>query len=148
MTGTLRSREIQFHELLSHFVAVCQTIAYAHNRGIVHRDIKPENVMLGRYGETIVIDWGLAMPVGREGVFKEISEQTLMPSSGSQQSGNEGRGAGTPAYMSPEQAEGRTDLGPASDIYSLGVTLYKILAGRIPFSAEQLARHQEQGDSR
>ncbi len=128
------NRPVQFHELLNHFVAICRTIAYAHNRGIVHRDIKPQNVMLGRYGETIVIDWGLAIPVGRQGVFKQPSEQTLKPSSGSDKSGDEGRGAGTPAYMSPEQAEGRVDVGPASDIYSLGVTLYKILTGELPFT--------------
>ncbi len=130
-----RNRQVQFHELLNHFVAICRTIAYAHNRGIVHRDIKPQNVMLGRYGETIVIDWGLAMPVGRQGIFKQPSEQTLTPSSGSDRSGAEGRGAGTPAYMSPEQASATVDVGPASDIYSLGVTLYKILTGTLPFTA-------------
>ena len=74
--------ERRFRELLERFIAVCKTMAYAHNRGIVHRDIKPENVMLGRYGETIVIDWGLAMPVGRHGVFKDSGEMTLLPSSG------------------------------------------------------------------
>ncbi len=143
-------RQLQFHELLNHFVTICRTIAYAHNRGIVHRDIKPENVMLGRYGETIVIDWGLAIPVGRQGVFKQPNEQTLTPSSGSHKSDNEGRGAGTPAYMSPEQADGR-DLGPASDIYSLGVTLYKILTGRLPFvatTAAELKRRIMRGEFR
>jgi serine/threonine-protein kinase len=124
-------RERLFRSLLVHFIAMCKTIAYAHNRGIVHRDIKPANVMLGRYGETIVIDWGLAMPVGRRGVFRDPGEQTLMPGSGSSSSG-QGWG-GTPVFMSPEQAAGSLDLTPASDIYSLGVTLYKILVGDVPF---------------
>jgi serine/threonine protein kinase len=123
--------ERHFRELLERFIAVCNTMAYAHNRGIVHRDIKPSNVMLGRYGETIVIDWGLAMPVGRQGVFKESGEMTLMPSSGNSSGDSWG---GTPAYMSPEQATGTLELTPASDIYSLGVVLYKILAGAIPFT--------------
>jgi serine/threonine-protein kinase len=125
-------RERLFRQLLGQFIAVCKTIAYAHNRGIVHRDIKPDNVMLGRYGETVVIDWGLAMPVGRRGVFRDPGEKTLMPGSGSSSSG--GGWAGTPAFMSPEQAAGKIDLTPATDIYSLGVTLYKALVGKVPFS--------------
>ena len=132
--ATSRStREFEFREMLGRFVALCKTIAYAHNRGIVHRDIKPENVMLGRYGETIVIDWGLAIPVDRQGVFKQSGEQTLMPSFGSGTSSDTGGLAGTPAYMSPEQVVGRSELTPASDIYSLGVTLYKIMLGQVPF---------------
>ncbi|MBL7037989.1 MAG: protein kinase [Pirellulaceae bacterium] len=130
---TAHERHLKLRELLGHFVAACKTIAYAHNRGIVHRDIKPANMMLGRYGETLVVDWGLAMAVGREGVFKQSSEKTLTPVSGSGSPDSSGSGAGTPAYMSPEQASFSMDLGPPSDIYSLGATLYKVLTGNAPF---------------
>lgn len=131
-------RTVEFHRLLGCFMSVCQTIGYAHNRGIVHRDIKPSNVMLGRYGETIVVDWGLATPVAREDRFRITGEKTLMPSSGSDAGTSSGGGAGTPAYMSPEQA---SDLAPtpASDIYSLGATMFKLLTGVNPVIGETLA---------
>jgi tRNA A-37 threonylcarbamoyl transferase component Bud32 len=136
-------RDVQFRELLGRFVAVCKTIAYAHNRGIVHRDIKPANIMLGRYGQTIVVDWGLALPVGRRGVFKESDERTLMPSSGSE---SNRVAAGTPAFMSPEQAAGSLDLSPASDIYSLGATLYRILTGDAPFHGNDVLNRVTRGE--
>lgn len=125
-------RNVQFRQLLSHFVSVCKTIAYAHNRGILHRDIKPENIMLGKYGETLVVDWGLALPVERDETARASGELTVRAGSG------EGTGetptgvVGTPAFMSPEQASVRPDLGPATDIYSLGATLYKLLTGQAP----------------
>ncbi len=129
---------LEFRALLNHFVSVCKTIAYAHNRGILHRDIKPANVMLGRYGETLVVDWGLAMAIGRRGQFKHDDEKTLMPLGLSQRDSSNGL-AGTPAYMSPEHVAGSDALEPASDVYALGSTLYKILTGRVPFDAESLA---------
>lgn len=135
---------LEFHNLLSRFVAVCKTVAYAHNRGIVHRDLKPKNIMLGRYGETLVIDWGLAVPVGREAQFKQSGEETLMPSSGSGGSDSQGRMVGTPAYMSPEQADATGPITPASDIYSLGATLYKILTGRAPLENSGLEKMRRQ----
>ena len=82
-----------------------------------------------------MIDWGLAIPVDRHGVFKQSGEQTLMPSSGSDSS-DRGGFAGTPAYMSPEQVSGRSELIPATDIYSLGITLYKIMLGHVPFAGK------------
>src|SRR5205085_3635044 len=103
---------------------------YAHDRGVLHRDLKPGNILLGSYGETLVVDWGLAKALGkRKG--RGTEEKTLRPNlaSGSAET-VAGSAIGTPAYMSPEQAEGRLDLlGPASDTYSLGATFYCLLTG-------------------
>src|SRR5213079_1023023 len=104
-------RTRSFQALLRRFLDVCNAIAYAHSRGVLHRDIKPGNVMLGPYGETLVVDWGLAKPLGRvEG--PELSEEGPIQPSGSGDSTptEMGRAVGTPHYMSPEQAEGRLDL--------------------------------------
>ncbi len=131
-----KDKALEFRRLLTSFVSVCNTIAYAHNRGIVHRDIKPANVMLGRFGETIVVDWGLASPVLRDARFKQSGEQTLLPT-GVDGSGSSGHGGGTPAYMSPEQASELAPT-PASDIYSLGATLFKIICGKPPVEGQTL----------
>lgn len=117
--------------LIDAFRAVCDAVAYAHSRGVVHRDLKPQNVMVGQFGEVLVLDWGLAMVVGRAAgagaVHTVRSEDDALATS-------LGTVSGTPAYMPPEQARGQTDrIGPASDVYSLGAILYQILAGRSPF---------------
>jgi serine/threonine-protein kinase len=136
----LRERNLAFRELLGRFVDVCQAMAYAHSRGVLHRDLKPGNVMLGRYGETLVVDWGLAKPLGKvdEG---ESLEGPLQPISGTDSAPTQvGMAIGTPAYMSPEQAAGQLDcLGPAADTYSLGATLYCLLTGQVPFPDAEVA---------
>src|SRR5262249_21142315 len=118
---TAGERRLAFRQLLQHFLVVCKTTAYAHSRGIIHRDLKPANIMLGKYGETLVVDWGLARHVGRTEEAGTSGEETLAPASDGKD-GQTGVGAvvGTPAYMSPEQAEGRREVGPASDVYALG----------------------------
>ena len=123
-------------QLLGRFVDVCNAIAYAHSRGVLHRDLKPGNIMLGQYGETLVVDWGLAKAVGRpEGRSADggaAAAARRRPAASAETL--PGSAIGTPAYMSPEQAAGRLDrLGPASDVYSLGATLYSLLTGRPPF---------------
>lgn len=132
------ARTSELHNLLTRFITACKTVAYAHNRGIVHRDLKPDNIMLGKYGETLVVDWGLAIPVDRDDSAKASGEETLLPGSGTGSSSSSSGGpVGTPAYMSPEQANGAT-VRPASDIFSLGATLYKLLTGKAPYSGESV----------
>jgi WD40 repeat protein/serine/threonine protein kinase len=137
--GSIRRQSLEFRQLLNHFVRVCDVVAYAHDRGVVHRDLKPSNVMLGKFGETLVVDWGLAKPIDRTGETPAAvqDELTLRPASGSSvQATLHGSALGTPQYMSPEQALGQLDrIGPASDVYSLGATLYCILTGRPPLAS-------------
>jgi serine/threonine protein kinase len=126
------------HRMLGHFIDICRAVDYAHRRGILHRDLKPSNVMLGKYRETLVVDWGLAMMVERQEEASAPAETTLRPTSAiGFASTDAGRAIGTPAYMSPEQAAGNLDeLGPASDVYSLGAILYNILTGHTPFEGD------------
>src|SRR5437588_699048 len=121
---------------------MCNAIAYAHSRGVLHRDIKPGNIMLGPYGETLVVDWGLAKTIGLEGRKDETTGEALLPPSGTRSAPTQdGDVMGTPSFMSPEQAQGRLDeLSPASDVYSLGATLYTLLTGLTPFGDRDVRR--------
>jgi eukaryotic-like serine/threonine-protein kinase len=118
--------------LIPHLVAVADAIAYAHAQGVIHRDLKPGNVLVGQFGETVVIDWGLAKRV-RVHVAPDAADQDLHP--------GRGRGAvesatgavlGTPAYMAPEQARGER-VDERTDVYALGAMLYHVLTGDAPF---------------
>ncbi len=144
------AKTVSFHNLLRRFLDVCNTIEYAHSRGVLHRDIKPGNIILGKHGETLVVDWGLAKAVGRDDPGADAVECTLVPSSASGSSETlPGQALGTPAYMAPEQARG--DLarqGPRSDVYSLGATLYYLLTGKVPFEGDvgDVLRAVERGE--
>jgi serine/threonine protein kinase/predicted negative regulator of RcsB-dependent stress response len=127
-------RLLEFRQLLGRFIAVCQAVHFAHSRGVLHRDIKPTNVMVGRFGETLVVDWGLAKVMGAvPGTGDEPARPTI---EGDHHPTLAGTAIGTPAYMSPEQAAGNIDLGAPSDVYSLGATLYHLLTNRAPIGAE------------
>jgi serine/threonine protein kinase len=131
---------LEFRQLLGRFVGVCNAVAYAHSRGVLHRDLKPGNVMLGKYGETLVVDWGLAKLIGRaEAPTRSAAdgEATVRPSGSGIAETLAGSAVGTPLYMSPEQAAGQLDqLGPASDVYSLGATLFTLLTNRAPVAGK------------
>jgi serine/threonine-protein kinase len=145
-------RRAELQKLLRRFLTVCDTMAYAHSRGVIHRDLKPKNILLGPFGETLVVDWGLAKVVDRP-EHEPPSDATLRaPSQSGVEPTTAGTRLGTAAYMSPEQARG--DVGqvtPASDIYGLGATLYYLLAGRAPFEGEdnvELMLKVERGEFR
>ena len=112
-------RSSELRKLLRRFLDVCNAVDYAHSRGAIHRDIKPGNVILGKHGETLMVDWGLAKPAGRSGPGS--GEQTLLLLVEWTAETLPGSAMGTPAYMSPEQADGRPGAaGSAEDVYSLG----------------------------
>ncbi len=119
-----------FRRLIDAFARIAQAIAYAHNRGVVHRDLKPENLMVGEFGEVLVMDWGLAhrITAGAGGDEAGISGEP------SPSLTHHGDVLGTPAYMSPEQAHGDTARhGPPTDVYALGAVLHCLLTGQAPY---------------
>ncbi|HEY2881515.1 MAG TPA: protein kinase [Pirellulales bacterium] len=124
------TNNLQFRRLLETFIATCNAIAYAHSKGVLHRDIKPDNVMLGSYGETLMVDWGLAKVAGRP---DEPATSAVRLSGGASTATQDGTIVGSPLYMSPEGAEGRTEeIDEQSDVYLLGATLYEILTAKPP----------------
>src|SRR5262249_32844091 len=130
-----RARPTELLTLLESFVAVCQAVAYAHSRGVIHRDLKGQNVVLGDFGEVMVLDWGLAKVVGQPEDVPAPEAPAIRAEPAGEYATQHGHVLGTPAYMAPEQAQGAGErVGPKSDIYSLGAILYEILAGTPPFT--------------
>jgi WD40 repeat protein len=133
---------LRFRELLQRFVSVCQTVAYAHDQGVIHRDLKPANVILGSYGETLVVDWGLARRLAGPAADPALPEvgATAEATDDDQRLTQAGQILGTPAYMAPEQAAGDVaGTGAPADIHSLGAILYELLTGQPPYQGKKVA---------
>jgi tetratricopeptide (TPR) repeat protein len=129
--GTAIDQDMRGVQLLQIFVQLCHTVAYAHSRGVIHRDLKPDNVMLGPYGETLLLDWGVAKLLSGKNESGGPSPGRLSP--GESTATSAGSIVGSVLYISPEAAEGNVEkVNEQSDVYLLGATLYEILTGQPP----------------
>lgn len=136
----------ELRSTLRAMIQACETLAYAHARGVVHRDLKPVNIRIGHYGQVFVLDWGLAWVGPAE--TKRHDGHTLPSRDPSQETTDRlvtppGEVIGTPTFMPPEQAWGNPCTGPAADIYSLGAILYYLLTGCEPYGDVKPATHRE-----
>jgi len=130
-------RHVEFRRLLEAFVSICQAVAYAHSRGVLHRDIKPDNVMLGDFGEAMLLDWGLAKAMDKPDGAADNSATSgrVRSTSGNSTATQAGAVMGSPAYMAPEVAAGQSEaVDQRTDVYLLGATLYEVLTARPPRS--------------
>ncbi len=124
---------------------VANALAYAHSHRVIHRDIKPENILVGRFGEVLLLDWGLAKVWGRDGSEDSLDPaQNLDTLAAVTSMTGQAKLQGTAAYMSPEQIRRDPEIDYRTDIYSLGAVIYEILAGRTPFLAETVREMIEQ----
>lgn len=133
------------------FLQVCQTLAYAHSRGVIHRDLKPANVMVGPFGEVQVMDWGLAKVLDQEEAALSLvdTEENLeaSPAAVSSHVTHHGTVMGTPAYISPEQARGDVQcVNERSDVFGLGAILCEILTGAPPYVGEEIRKRAKSSD--
>ena len=148
------ARVVEFRGLLGRFLDVCDAVSYAHSKGVLHRDLKPDNILLGPYGETLVVDWGLAKTLDHPAAgFAGDGDYVRLHLSGSEPSPTMAGGPmGTPEYAPPEQMIGDLEgVGVPSDVYGLGAILYCLMTGKAPFSRQgidlaHLTKKIEDGD--
>jgi tetratricopeptide (TPR) repeat protein len=131
--GQCDQRTKERTRLLKIFLDVCNAVAYAHSRGIIHRDLKPDNIMLGPFGETVLLDWGLAKLRDLSELAGPVPPSAPPALAGSSFHTADGSIMGSPLYMPPEMAQGHiADADARTDVYLLGATLYEVLTGRPP----------------
>jgi WD40 repeat protein/tRNA A-37 threonylcarbamoyl transferase component Bud32 len=153
----VRNREANWTNTraLELFIRICETLAFAHQKGVVHRDLKPANVMVGSYGEVYVMDWGLAKVVGEraepadsrktptpepQSMVKSVRSSDSTEGHSSPTATVAGDVLGTPTYMPLEQAMG-TELDARSDVYAIGAMIYELFAGQPPYSDKERSAH-------
>jgi aminoglycoside phosphotransferase (APT) family kinase protein len=121
--------------LLPKVIAIAETMAYVHSEHVIHRDLKPSNILIGPFGETVIVDWGLAKDLNAPRPDAVVEAATR---AGSDDETVEGTVLGTPSYMPPEQARGEA-LDERADVYSLGAVLYELFTGEAPYAAASSA---------
>ncbi len=124
------------NQLIEVLVQVAFAVQNAHVHGVVHRDIKPENILVGPYGEVLLLDWGFAKVWDKEGGAGDDPDQGRAAADSDKSMTGHQKLQGTLCYMSPEQMEHDPDVSFPADMYSLGVVLYEVLAGEVPFNGE------------
>lgn len=124
-------------QLIGVIEQIAQALAYAHAHGVAHRDVKPENILVGPYGEVVLLDWGLAKVWKRDGSSTQDLYAVDSLSDPDKTITDHGQLQGTLCYMSPEQIKRDPEISFSTDIYSLGSVLYEVLSGRTPFVGER-----------